>query len=102
MRNAVVLLLDIMHQQSEKIGDLIKRLIVKCGEVLSLVALPVLFILVALVKKVTLLFHLIMVYVEGTIVDVELSILDLTGGIRGLEANESEWALVILLSEKFK
>jgi hypothetical protein len=43
-----------------------------------------------------------MVYVEGTIVDVELSILDLTGGIRGLEANESEWALVILLSEKFK
>ena len=80
---------------------MIKRLIVECGEVLSLVALPVLFILVALVEKVTLLFHLIMVYVEGTIVDVELSILDLTGGIRGLEANESEWALVILLSEKF-
>lgn len=43
-----------------------------------------------------------MVYVEGTIVDMELSILDLTGGIRGLEANECEWALVILLSEKFK
>ena len=69
---------------------MIKRLIVECGEVLSLVALPVLFILVALVEKVTLLFNLIMVYVEGTIVDVELSILDLTGGIRGLEANESE------------
>lgn len=50
MWNAVVLLLDIMHQQSEKIGDLIKRLIVECGEVLSLVALPVLFILVALVE----------------------------------------------------
>lgn len=50
MWNAVVLLLDIMHQQSEKIRDLIKRLIVECGEVLSLVALPVLFILVALVE----------------------------------------------------
>jgi hypothetical protein len=76
-------------------------LIVKCGEVLSLVALPVLFILVALVEEITLLFHLIMVDVKGTVVNVELSIFYLTGSIRGLKADESEWALVILLSKKF-
>ena len=66
-----------------------------------MVALPVLFILVALVEEVTLLFHLIMVDVMGTVVNVKLCILYLTGSIRGLEADESKWALVILLSKKF-
>jgi hypothetical protein len=97
-----VLLLDGVHEQSQEVGDLVSGLVVEVGEVLSLVALPVLLILVGLVDEVTLLLHLVMVDVKGSTVDVQISVLDLGGGIRGLEANESEGRLVILLGEELK
>jgi hypothetical protein len=70
--------------------------------VLSLVTLPVLFVLVTLISEVTLLFHFVVVNVERTVVKVELGILYLACSIRSLEANESEGTLVIFLSKKFK
>ena len=87
---ASVLLLDGVHQESEQVGDLISGLVVEAGEVLSLVALPVLLVLVGLVEEITLLLHLVVVDVEGSTVDVEVGGLNLGSGIGGLEANEGE------------
>ena len=97
-----IVLLDIVHQQSKKTRNLFIRLIISLGEVLSLVALPVLLVLVAFVGEVTLLFHFVVVDVKGAVVYVELGILYLACSIRSLEADESEGALVIFLSKKFE
>ena len=97
-----IVLLDIVHQQSKKTRNLFIRLIISLLEVLSLVALPVLLVLVAFVGEVTLLFHFVVVDVEGAVVYVELGILYLACSIRSLEADESEGALVIFLSKKFE
>ena len=99
---ATVLLLDGVHQESEQVGDLISGLVVEAGEVLSLVALPVLLVLVGLVEEITLLLHLVVVDVEGSTVDVEVGGLNLGSGIRGLEANEGEGGLVVFLAEELK
>jgi hypothetical protein len=99
---ASVLLLDGVHQESEQVGDLISGLVVEAGEVLSLVALPVLLVLVGLVEEITLLLHLVVVDVEGSTVDVEVGGLNLGSGIGGLEANEGEGGLVVLLAKELK
>ena len=99
---ASVLLLDGVHQESEQVGDLISGLVVEAGEVLSLVALPVLLVLVGLVEEIMLLPHLVVVDVEGSIVDVEVCRLNLGSGIGALEANKGEGRLVVLLAEELK
>ena len=71
-------------------------------DVISLVTLPVGFIFVLLVSKVTLLFHFVVVDVEGLTVDVVGSVLARGGCVRSLEANESVRHLTILLLEKFE
>lgn len=77
-------------------------MVIEALEVLSLVALPVLLVLVGLVEEVTLLLHLVVVDVEGSAVDVETCALNLGSSVGGLEANECEGRLVVLLTEELE
>jgi len=67
-----------------------------------LVALPVLLVLVGLVEDVTLLLHLVVVDVEGALIDVQVGVFDLGSSVRGLKAHEGERRLVILLAEELE
>lgn len=60
---------------------------------LGLVPLPILLVLVTLVDQVTLLLQLIMVDVEGAILQGDLGVLDLGCDIWCLKTNKSEWSL---------
>jgi len=90
------------HQESQQSGNLVVVLEVVLGNILGLVALPVLLVLVGLVQQVTLLLHLVVVDVERAAVKLELGVLDLGGSVGGLEAHEGKGHLVVLLTEELE
>ena len=88
----------VLHQKSEQVDKLVR--ISNIGEgtcVLSLVALEVLLVLLGLVVHVTVLLDLVVVDVQGLVVDLLLSELGLSGGglVGGLVADEGEGVLLV-------
>jgi len=77
-------------------------LIVELTEILSLIALPILLILVGLVEDITLLLHLVVIDVEGSLVDVQVGVLDLGSSVWGLKAHECERRLIVLLAKELE
>ena len=77
-------------------------MIVELTEILSLIALPILLILVGLVEDITLLLHLVVIDVEGSLVDVQVGVLDLGSSVWGLKAHECERRLIVLLAKELK
>ena len=94
-----LLLLNRVHEQSQQSGDLVVALEVLVDDVLSLVTLPVLLVLVGFIQKVALLFHFVVVNVQGLAVHLQVGILALASRVWGLEAHESEWHLAVPLLE---
>lgn len=89
-----------LHQKSKETGKLIGIGVVHILiEVLSLVTLPILFIFSSLVNEITLSFHFIMIDVERTLVDMKISIFNLTCDIRSLETNKCIRRFLFLLTK---
>ena len=77
-------------------------MIVELTEILSLIALPILLILVGLVEDITLLLHLVVIDVEGSLVDVQVGVLNLGSSVWGLKAHEGERRLIVLLAKELE
>ena len=95
----------LMHQKSEQVNELVR--ILEIGEgtcVFGLVALEVLFVLLGLVVHVTVLFDLVVVDVQGVVVELLLGELGLGGGglVRGLVADEGEGRLLVFDGEELE
>jgi len=95
----------LMHQKSEQVNELVR--ILEIGEgtcVFGLVALEVLFVLLGLVVHVTVLFDLVVVDVQGLVVELLLGELGLGGGglVRGLVADEGEGRLLVFDGEELE
>jgi len=71
-------------------------------EVFSLVALSVLLIVTFLVEGITLLLPIVAIDVEGSLVDVQISFLDLGSSFGGLKAHESERRFIVLLAKELE
>ena len=94
-----------MHQKSQQVNKLVR--ILEIGEgtcIFGLVALEVLFILLGLVVHVTVLFDLVVVDVQGVVVELLLGELGLGGGglVRGLVADEGEGRLLVFDGEELE
>ena len=95
----------LMHQKSQQVNKLVRILEIGEGScVFGLVALEVLFVLLGLVVHVTVLFDLVVVDVQGVVVELLLGELGLGGGglVRGLVAYEGEWRLLVFDGEELE
>jgi hypothetical protein len=94
-----------MHQKSKTVNELVR--ILEIGEgtcVFGLVALEVLFVLLELVVHVTVVFDLVVVDVQGVVVELLLVELGHGGGglVRGLVADEGEGRLLVFDGEELE
>jgi hypothetical protein len=91
-----------MHQKSKQVNELVRILEIGLGNFgFGLDALQVLFVLLPLFVHVTVLFDLVVVDVQGVVVELLLVELGHGGGglVRGLVADEGEGKLLVFDGE---
>lgn len=95
----------LLEKKTQQVHDLVRVLhLMEAARILGLVPLEVLLVLLHLILHVAVLLDLVVVDVERVVVNVMGSKLSLgiTGLIGSLEANESEWLLLVLLREELE